>query len=103
MKFSARITGQDSLGLAPLLERFANEQWLADHYTPEDAVAFILDRFKRRLTADLEMIELVAETKSSTTTRAQSQVDLCPGMSSDQPAELRCAGPTLQSFTPRAA
>jgi hypothetical protein len=39
---------------------FASEQWLADHYTPEQATAFILDRFKRRIAADLEMIELVA-------------------------------------------
>jgi hypothetical protein len=60
MKFRCTTTGADPLGLAPLLERFANSQWLADHYTPEQAVAFVLDRFKRRIAADLEMIELVA-------------------------------------------
>jgi hypothetical protein len=50
-----------TLGLAPILERFANMQWLADHYTPEQAAAFVLDRFKRRIAAELEMIELSVE------------------------------------------
>ncbi len=50
----------DSLCLAPFSECFANEQWLADHYTPEQAEAFIPNRFKRRIAADLEMVELVA-------------------------------------------
>jgi hypothetical protein len=58
MRFTAKSTGPDSLSLAALLEKFANEQWLADHYTPEQAAAFILDRFKRRIASDLEMIEL---------------------------------------------
>jgi hypothetical protein len=41
-------------------KQFANDQWIADHYTPEQAAVFILDRFKRRIAADLEMIELTA-------------------------------------------
>jgi hypothetical protein len=36
---------------------------LANHYTPEQAAAFVLVRFNRRITADLEMIELVAENR----------------------------------------
>lgn len=63
MRFSARSHGRDDLGLAELLERFAIDQWIAGHYTPEQAVAFILDRFKRRIAADLEMIELTAKKK----------------------------------------
>jgi hypothetical protein len=60
MKFRCSTTGSDPLGLAKMVEQFANGQWIADHYTPEQAVASMLDRFKRRIAADLEMIELTA-------------------------------------------
>ena len=63
MEFRCSTTGSDSLGLKDLLERFANDQWIGNHYTPEQAVSFVVDRFKRRIAADLEMIELTAPAK----------------------------------------
>jgi hypothetical protein len=58
MKFRCSTAGSDPLGLAKMVEQFANDQWIADHYTPEQAVEFVLDRFKRRIAADLEQMEL---------------------------------------------
>jgi hypothetical protein len=60
MQFRCTTTGRDPLGLAKLLEQFANEQWVADHYTPEQATEFLLDRFKRTVATGLEQIELRA-------------------------------------------
>jgi hypothetical protein len=35
--FIAKTEGQNRLGLRELLERYANEQWVADHMTVEQA------------------------------------------------------------------
>jgi len=48
----------DKLGLAAELERFANDQWLGAHYTKEQAVSAIMDRFRRLIDQELELIEL---------------------------------------------
>jgi hypothetical protein len=48
----------DKLGLAAELERFANDQWLGAHYTQEQAVSAIMDRFRRLIDQELELIEL---------------------------------------------
>jgi hypothetical protein len=37
-----------------LLERFAAEQWVAAHMTPEQAAASVLDVFKRTVAQELE-------------------------------------------------
>ena len=47
--------GEGPLGLAALLARFANEQRLPDHYTPERVMAALLSRFNRRIAADLKV------------------------------------------------
>ncbi len=65
MRFAARSLGDDRLGLAKLLETFANDQWLPAHCTAEQAKAIVLDQFKRRIAHDLELIELTNEQNSS--------------------------------------
>jgi hypothetical protein len=56
--FHATTEGQNRLGLRELLERWANEQWIADHMTPEQAAESVLDTFKRSVRQELELLEL---------------------------------------------
>jgi hypothetical protein len=49
---------RDKLGLAAELERFANDQWLGAHYSQEQALSAIMDRFRRLIDQELELIEL---------------------------------------------
>jgi hypothetical protein len=56
--FHATTEGQNRLGLRELLERYANEQWVADHYTLEEAAEITLDCFKREVRQELELLEL---------------------------------------------
>ena len=51
----------DKLGLASELERFANCQWIGDHYTLEQASSLVMDRFKKMIEQQLELIELHVE------------------------------------------
>ncbi len=48
----------DKLGLASELERFANDQWVGVHYSNEDAVANVFDRFRKLIDQELQLIEL---------------------------------------------
>ena len=50
----------DKFGLASELERFANDQWIGDHYTNDDATATVMDRFRRMIEQELQLIELRA-------------------------------------------
>ena len=47
---TANCIGSDPLNLRKQLERFANEQWLPEHVTVEEATAIVLDQFKRIVT-----------------------------------------------------
>ena len=51
----------DKLGLASELERFANDQWIGAHYSNDDAIATVMDRFRKMIEQELELIELRAE------------------------------------------
>jgi hypothetical protein len=48
----------DKLGLASELERFANDQWIGSHYTEEQAISLVMDRFKKLVQQELELVEL---------------------------------------------
>ena len=50
----------DKLGLASELERFANDQWVGAHYSEEDAVATVMDRFRKMIEQELQLLELRA-------------------------------------------
>jgi hypothetical protein len=56
--FHATTEGQNRLGLRELLERYADEQWVADHMTPEQAAESVLDTFTRAVRQELELLEL---------------------------------------------
>ena len=51
----------DKLGLASELERFANDQWIGAHYSNDQAISTVMDRFRRMIEQELELIELRAE------------------------------------------
>lgn len=56
--FTATTEGQNRLQLRELLQRYADEQWVADHFTPEQAADAVLDTFKRAVRGELELLEL---------------------------------------------
>ena len=48
----------DKFGLASELERFANDQWVGEHYTFEQASSLVMERFKKMIEQELKLIEL---------------------------------------------
>ncbi len=56
--FKAKTEGRNQLALRDLLQRYANDQWVADHMTPEQAAESVLDCFKRAVRQELELLEL---------------------------------------------
>ncbi len=56
--FKATTEGTDELGLRAVLERYANDQWLPDHYTEEQRVGIVLDQFKRQVKQELKLLVL---------------------------------------------
>lgn len=56
--FTAKTEGSDRLGLRELLQRYADDQWVATHMTPDQAAASVLDCFKRAVAAELELLDL---------------------------------------------
>jgi hypothetical protein len=60
-RFTAHCIGSDPLNLREQLERFANEQWLPEHATREEATEIALDQFKRTVTQALAAIDLRCE------------------------------------------
>ena len=56
--FTATTEGPNRLGLHELLERYANEQWVAEHMTLDQAAESVLDCFKRAVRQELELLEL---------------------------------------------
>ncbi len=56
--FKATIEGTDKLGLRAVLERYANYQWLPDHYTEQQRVGIALDQFKRQVQQELKLLVL---------------------------------------------
>ena len=60
-RFIVTTEGQNRLGLRELCERYANEQWVAAHMTPEQAAASVLECFKLAVHQELELLELQCE------------------------------------------
>jgi hypothetical protein len=56
MRLTVTCHGNDPLGLRELLERFAADQWLPAHATPEQATAIVLDQFQRTIAATMAML-----------------------------------------------
>ena len=66
MNFQALTEGQNRLGLVELCNRFANEQWLPIDVSPELAAELVLDRFKKQLYQELELLNVVASSEKET-------------------------------------
>ncbi len=47
--YRATTEGMDNLGLRAVLKRYANDQWLPDHYTDQQRVGIVFDQFKRQV------------------------------------------------------
>jgi hypothetical protein len=56
--FAAKTDGANRLGLRELLQRYADDQWVAAHLTADQAAASVLDCFKRTVRQELEMLDL---------------------------------------------
>ncbi len=54
--FKATTEGSDKLGLRAILEQYANDQWMAVHYTDEQRVEIVLDQFKRQVQQELKLL-----------------------------------------------
>ncbi len=59
--FKATTEGSDKLGLRAILEHYANDQWMAVHYTDEQRVEIMLDQFKRQVQQELKLLDLKLE------------------------------------------
>jgi hypothetical protein len=57
-RFVATTEGPNRLALRELLQRYAEEQWVASHMTPEQAAGSMLDGFKRAVRQELELMQL---------------------------------------------
>ena len=58
LSFTASTEGLNRLGLRELLQRYADEQWVALYMKPEQATESVLDCFKRALREELELLNL---------------------------------------------
>ncbi len=56
--FKATTEGSDKLGLRAVLEQYANDQWMAVHYTDEQRTAIVLYQFKRQVAQELKLLAL---------------------------------------------
>ena len=56
--FTATTEGPNRLGLRELLQRYADEQWVADHITDEQVAASMFVCFQRALRYELELLDL---------------------------------------------
>jgi hypothetical protein len=56
--FTATTEGPNRLGFRELLQRYADEQWVAAHMTPDQAAESVFDCFKRAVAGELEMLDL---------------------------------------------
>ena len=53
--FTATTEGQNRLRLRELLQRYADEQWVANHLTKEQAAAAVLSTFKAAVINELKL------------------------------------------------
>ncbi len=63
--FKATTEGSDKLGLRAVLEHYANDQWMAVHYTDEQRFEIVPDQFKRQVQQELKLKLLVLKLEST--------------------------------------
>jgi hypothetical protein len=55
-QFTVTTEGENRLGLRESCQQFADDEWVADHLTDESAAESVLDRCKRAVRAELELL-----------------------------------------------
>jgi hypothetical protein len=58
MQFAITTEKPGPLEIAKLLERHANNLWVPDHLTAEQAAAFVLEHFRKQIDEELAMITI---------------------------------------------
>ena len=66
--FTATTEGPNRLRLRELLQRYADEQWVADHLTDEQVAESMLDCFKRAVAQELELLDLGCQSRGDSRT-----------------------------------
>jgi len=59
-RFVVTTEGNNKLNLRTVCEEFVNTLWIPTHLTPELAVKFAVDCFKRTLVSELELLDVSA-------------------------------------------
>jgi hypothetical protein len=62
-QFIVTTEGQNRLGIRELCQRFADEQWVADHLTSEQASESVLIDLSAPLRQELELLEVKCKTR----------------------------------------
>jgi hypothetical protein len=57
-RFTVCTVGKNQLHLRALCEAFANDLWIPDHLTPEQASNFALDYFTRTIDSELKLLSI---------------------------------------------
>jgi len=93
--FTVSTEGTNRLALRELCQRYVDEQWVADDFTDEQAAESLLEKFKRAVRAESELLTIAATSAvvhSATQSRFQfhdrwvvdnysrEPVNLTPGM-----------------------
>ena len=68
-KYIATAEGPNRLGVRELLQRYADEQWVADHMMPGQAAESVLDCFRRAVRQELELLAWSAHNRVVTVKR----------------------------------
>ena len=58
MKFEATTDGVDKFALTDALQWFADDFWLPAHATDQQSAEIVLEAFKRKVTGQLELLDL---------------------------------------------
>ena len=61
MKFEATTDGEDKFALTDALQWFADDFWLPDHATDNEAGEIVLNALKRKVAGDLELLDVVVK------------------------------------------
>jgi len=59
-KYEATAKGTDEFGLRAMLQSCADGYWTPNHVDEEEAATMVLEAFKRKMSAQLELLDLKA-------------------------------------------
>ena len=59
MKFTVKTEGRNKLNLRQLCEDYANNLWVPDHLTADQAAEFAYDQFEKTVLTELKLLVVV--------------------------------------------